>query len=126
VATLLIVEDEPAIRNLLDDFFTGEGFNTLLAATGLSAVTLACATRPDLILMDMMLPGMDGVAATRTLRTNPDTRSIPIVAMSASTSVLTRDRALLPVDDRIAKPFDLDELLRVVSERLLSAHGVAV
>jgi CheY-like chemotaxis protein len=114
---VLIVEDEPAIRHLLDDFFTSEGFDTLLASSGVRTLTLASATQPDVILIDMMLPGVDGVAATHMLRDQPRTRAIPIIAMSASTQLL-RQAQRLPINDAIAKPFDLDILLGVVSAQL--------
>jgi DNA-binding response OmpR family regulator len=114
MARVLIVEDEPAIRHLLDDFFTSEGFDTLLACSGTSAIALASAVQPDVILLDMMLPGADGVTATRLLRGHRLTRDIPIIAMSANTQVLERVVAELPVNEAIAKPFDLDILLNVV------------
>lgn len=115
MARVLIVEEEPSIRHLLDDFFTREGFDTLLAETGVSAIALASTVRPDIILIDVMLPDTDIAIATQMLRTHDATHSIPIVAMSANTLALREAATLLPVDDTIAKPFDLDELLHIVS-----------
>ena len=81
---VLIVEDEPVIRELLDDFLSDEGFDTIHAADGLRGVELAHHEHPDLVLMDLMLPGLDGFAATRALKNSPDTAAIPIVAMSTN------------------------------------------
>jgi two-component system, cell cycle response regulator DivK len=110
---VLIVEDEPPILNLLDDFFGGEGFDTLLASNGQRGFDLAVAEQPDVVLMDIVLPLIDGAAVTRMLKNDPRTCQIPIVAMSANLSLLQRVGEL-PADDIVTKPFDLDLLLDVV------------
>jgi DNA-binding response OmpR family regulator len=125
MASVLIVETESAIRHLLDDFFTSEGFHTLLASNGVSAVALASAAQPDVILLDIALAGGDGITATWVLREQADTRHIPIIAMSANTQFLSQMVAHVPVDQAIAKPFDLDELLDVVSAQLLGTPRAA-
>jgi two-component system, cell cycle response regulator DivK len=110
---VLIVEDEPPILSLLDDFFGSEGFDTLLARNGQDGVDMALAQQPDVVLMDILLPRLDGAAATRLLKGDPRTRDIPVVAMSANLSLLERIGDL-PADDVVAKPFDLDMLLGIV------------
>lgn len=110
---ILIIEDEPSIRDLLDDFFNGEGFDTLLATDGRSGVDLATLLHPDVILLDVMLPVMDGVEAARQLKDDARTHDIPIVVMSANLTVLRRPE-LLAADTVIRKPFDLDELLALI------------
>jgi CheY-like chemotaxis protein len=113
MARVLIVEDEKPVREMLDDFLTGEGFDTLQAENGLRAVELARAERPDLILMDLMLPVMDGLRAIQVLKGSPDTWSIPIVAMSENHHLL-RAGAGVPCAAAMRKPFDLDLLLDLV------------
>jgi two-component system, cell cycle response regulator DivK len=120
MARILIVEDDRSIRALLEDFLSTEGFDTVFAADGRSAIELAGSARPELILMDMLLPGIDGLTASRMLRADPRTRHIPIVAMSANRRAL-REAPDAPVDEVIAKPFDLDELLTC----LIAHAGVA-
>ncbi len=110
---ILIVEDEPSIRDLLDDFLNGEGFDTLLATDGREGLEIATSEHPDVILLDVMLPVMDGVEAARQLKKDERTHDIPIVVMSANLTVLRRPD-LLPVDTVIRKPFDLDELLALI------------
>lgn len=110
---ILIVEDEPSIRDLLDDFFNGEGFDTLLASDGREGLEMATAEHPDVILLDVMLPVMDGVEAARHLKEDKRTHDIPIVVMSANLTLLRRPE-LLAADTFIRKPFDLDELLALI------------
>lgn len=110
---ILIVEDEPSIRDLLDDFFNGEGFDTLLATDGREGLEMATAEHPDVILLDVMLPVMDGVEAARHLKEDKRTHDIPIVVMSANLTLLRRPE-LLAADTFIRKPFDLDELLALI------------
>lgn len=110
---VLIVEDEPPILNLLEDFFVGEGFDTLLARNGQAGVDLALSEQPDVVLMDIVLPLLDGAAATRMLKGDLRTRDIPVIAMSANFALLARIGDL-PADNVVSKPFDLDELLGIV------------
>jgi DNA-binding response OmpR family regulator len=113
MARVLIVEDDPPIRGLLDEFLGGEGFDTLLAIDGRAGVELARRELPDLILIDIMLPVLDGLSAIRLLRADRATRDLRIVAMSAH-STLLRSPESLPADAFLTKPFDLDVLLGVV------------
>ena len=117
---ILIVDDDPAIRSLLVELLTDEGYQTLEAANGMEAVALAQNLSPDLILMDLMLPVLDGTAATRTLKSADPTSVIPIIAMSAGAN-LRQHAEVLPADGVLAKPFDLDELLAEVSIQLRRA-----
>jgi CheY-like chemotaxis protein len=114
---VLIVEDEPTIRELLDDFLTSEGFETRVASDGRSALEIAERDRPDLILMDVMLPVLDGATATRLLKERDATRDIRVVAMSANSAALD-DRRVLPADGVIRKPFDLEKLLAQILQQL--------
>ncbi len=114
MAQVLIVDDDPAIREMLDELLRDEGYETLRAADGRSAVEMARLNRPSLILMDLMLPVLDGAAAIRLLKSDPHTRQIRIIAMSAGANLrLHADH--LPADSVLGKPFDLDALLADVA-----------
>lgn len=114
MAQILIVDDDPAIRNLLDELLTDEGYTTILAGDGESAINKARAHLPNLILMDLMLPVVDGASATRVLKSDPRTTAIRIIAMSAGANLrLHADH--LPADGLLGKPFDLDTLLAQVA-----------
>jgi two-component system, cell cycle response regulator DivK len=114
VARVLIVDDDPAILSMLDELLQDEEYDTLLAADGQSAVEIAREQLPDLILMDLMLPVLDGATAIRILKENPQTRDIRIIAMSAGANLrLHVDQ--LPADSVIGKPFDLNTLLAGVA-----------
>ncbi len=82
-ATILIVEDSPDIAESLADAFRFEGFEVLLAGNAIQGLQLASEHRPDLILMDIQLPDMDGLSVARTLKSDPAVKKIPIVAMTA-------------------------------------------
>ena len=115
---VLIVEDEKPIRELLDDFLSDEGFDTLLAENGQRGVELARAEQPDLVLMDLMLPLLDGFAAMRALKEDPETREIPVVVMSANSVLLLHLSDQLLADETLRKPFDLDQVLHVIQSRI--------
>jgi diguanylate cyclase len=115
---VLIVEDEKSIRELLDDFLSDEGFDTLLAENGQRGIELARTEQPDLVLMDLMLPLLDGFAAMRALKEDPETRKIPVVVMSANSVLLLHLSDQLLADETLRKPFDLDQVLHVIQSRI--------
>ena len=112
---ILLVEDDPAIRRLLVELLAEEGYDT--AGDGQAGVHAARAFRPDLILMDLMLPVLDGMEATRQLKADPATRDIPVIAISAGPN-LRIHASDLPADGVVAKPFDLDTLLAAITVQL--------
>ena len=114
---ILIVEDDPVIQSLMVEFLSDEGFDIIAVADGQSGVDLALQDHPDLILMDLMLPVMDGMSATRTLKRDPRTKAIPIIAVSAGTNLRVHAEQL-PADGVVGKPFDLDTLLAAVTVQL--------
>lgn len=122
VARILIVEDDPAIRSLLVDTLEEVGHEMLVAADGQTGVALARDAHPDLVLMDLRLPVLDGATATRILKAERATSHIPIIAMSAAAR-LRADASDLPADGTLEKPFDLDVLLGVVGGYLSDAAG---
>jgi CheY-like chemotaxis protein len=108
--SVLIAEDHEDSRDALRTLLEAFGYRVHLAGNGFEAVAEARARRPDLILMDMMMPGMDGLEATRTLRADPDFPRIPIVAVTAMEGA--RDRVLAAgCDDWVAKPIDIRAFL---------------
>ncbi|MEJ2503592.1 MAG: response regulator [Gemmatimonadota bacterium] len=93
-ATILIAEDHPDSREALSALLEAFGFRVVRAADGRQAVELARTAAPDLILMDIMMPNLDGFEATRRLRGFPETRAIPIITLTAMDGA----RALAPVN----------------------------
>lgn len=81
--TVLVVEDHEANRRLVTRFLTREGYNVLVAEDGLQGVALALSDQPDMILMDLDLPELDGWEATRRIKANPETKHIPVVALTS-------------------------------------------
>lgn len=114
MARVLIVDDDPAILNMLDELLQDEKYETFLATDGNEAISIARTKQPDLILMDLMLPAMDGAEAIRRLKRDPKTESIHIIAMSAGAN-LRMHADQLPADSVIGKPFDLNTLLAGVA-----------
>jgi CheY-like chemotaxis protein len=111
--TVLVVDDDPEIVDFLEAALAGRGYNVLVAING-GALDIAQTGQPDLILLDLLMPGMDGVEITRRLREEPSTARIPIVVMSAHERLHFAASAM-PVDDRLPKPFELDELYDTVA-----------
>jgi two-component system alkaline phosphatase synthesis response regulator PhoP len=110
--TILIVDDEAGILAIARDYLDRAGFRTLTASDGHQALRLARSERPDLIVLDLMLPGVDGLDITRTLRTDPLTRGVAIIMLTARVDELDRLLGLeLGADDYITKPFSPRELV---------------
>jgi CheY-like chemotaxis protein len=110
--TVLVVDDEVAIAEALSDILSDEGYRTLVAVNGQHGLTSALESSPDLILVDMMMPVMDGPTMIAALRENPMTAEIPVVGMSALGPPPEADR--LGYHHFLEKPFDIDRLLGVV------------
>jgi CheY-like chemotaxis protein len=109
---------------MLVELLTDEGYDTLVAGDGRTAVEIARNDGPDVILMDLMLPVLDGASATRLIKSNPKTDWIRIIAMSAGANLrLQADD--LPADGVVSKPFDLDALLADVFIQLREASALS-
>jgi two-component system cell cycle response regulator DivK len=105
--TILIVEDSELNRRLLEAVLEPHGYRLLVAEDGETGLALARTHQPDLILMDVLLPGIDGYEATRQLRADPETRQIVVIALTASASDEERAQALAAgCDAYISKPID--------------------
>ena len=119
VATILLVDDKPANIKLLFDALQGTGYRTLAALDGESAVRQAELARPDLILMDVMMPGIDGFEACRRLKAQPLTRHIPVVFMTALTETSDKIKGFKAGGvDYLTKPLQHDEVLARIDAHL--------
>jgi DNA-binding response OmpR family regulator len=118
-AKILVVDDEPDLLELIDTNLTAAGFSVLMAASGKEALRLARALQPQLILLDVMLPELDGLEVCKLLRQDPATRSIPIVMLTARATEIDRVLGLeLGADDYVTKPFSVRELVLRVKKLL--------
>jgi two-component system OmpR family response regulator len=121
-ARLLVVEDEPTILELLSGSLRFAGFDVLTAASGREALRLAGASRPDLILLDVMLPDGDGFDVVRALRAGGP--RVPVIFLTARSDVHERVAGLtLGGDDYVTKPFSLDEVLARIRAVLRRCGG---
>lgn len=117
--TILIVDDEKPIMDILVYNLKKEGYETLEASDGITAVNIALEKRPDLILLDIMLPGMDGLTVCKKIR---NTLNIPIIMLSAKDEEIDKILGLeLGADDYITKPFSVRELMARIKANLRKA-----
>ena len=119
MAKILLVEDDELNRDMLSRRLVRQGYEVLVAYDGARGVEMTGIERPDLVLMDMSLPVLDGWEAAKRLKTNPETRSIPVIALTAHAMTADRERALAAgCDEYDTKPVELPRLLEKM-ERLL-------
>jgi CheY-like chemotaxis protein len=119
--TILLVEDNELNRDMLSRRLKRKGYDVLIAEDGIKGVAAATDGKPDLILMDMSLPVMDGWEATRRLKAVPETRAIPVIALTAHAMASDRERAISAgCDDYDTKPVEIERLLEKI-EHLLRA-----
>jgi len=116
---ILIVDDESAVADLIEAVLVDEGYTVAIARDGIQGIMLARDWKPDLVLMDVMLPGVDGTTAIRRLKNDPATADLPIVAMSAGRTIRRQSNELSDADAALSKPFDIEALLAQI-EFLLS------
>ena len=120
---ILIIEDEPANRKLARDLLRVFGYTTIEATDGKQGVALARARKPDLILMDIQMPIMDGLEATRILKADAVTRNIPVVALTSYAMEGDKEKILQAgCDGYLTKPIDIQELLKKVGDSLSLVH----
>ena len=121
---ILLVEDNEMNRDMLSRRLTRRGYEVVIALDGEQGLAMARSEAPALILMDMSLPGMDGWEATRQLKAAPETRAIPVVALTAHAMAGDREKALAAgCDDFDTKPIDLARLLEKIEALLGRAAG---
>ncbi len=122
-ATVLVVDDDPVIQGLLRVNFEMEGYDVITAGDGVEGLERARSEQPDVVILDVMMPRMDGLEVARTLKADPSTAPIPIVLVSAKAQEIdVRAGGATGADAYVTKPFDPLELLKRV-EALIAATG---
>ncbi len=118
---VLVVDDEPEVREVLQEFLSGRGYEVTVAENGLAALAALEAQRPDLVLLDVAMPGMDGVETLRRIvELQPP---IPVIMVTANADIGVTSKLLaLGAVDYIPKPFDLDYLDQAVSIQVAAAQ----
>jgi two-component system cell cycle response regulator DivK len=116
---ILVVEDTPDNRQIMRDLLTNAGYELIEAGDGLEGLKLADAHQPDLILMDIQLPTMDGLETTRRIKADPKLRHIPVIAVTSyALSGDEKKTRAAGCDDYLAKPFSPRRLLELVRRHL--------
>lgn len=119
VAKILVIENEEAIRVNLARFLELESFQVLVASDGAAGLVLAKGERPDLVLCDLLMPGVDGDAVLAALRAHAETRSTPFIFLTASADSSQRElRLARGANDYLVKPVDLRQLLAAIRRQL--------
>lgn len=115
--TVLIVDDEERNRRLLEVFASSDGYRTLIATNGEQGLLLARKECPDVVLLDLMMPGMDGFEVARRLKAQPETAGIPLIVVSSLDDAASRGRMReCGIDRVLGKPIDRWELSRSIAE----------
>jgi CheY-like chemotaxis protein len=121
MTTLLLVEDHEEIWDFLSRRLRRKGYDVVVANDGRSGVDVARASRPDLILMDVNLPVLDGYSAVRELRADDETRVIPVIALTAHAMTGDRDKAIAAgCTDYHPKPIDFSRLIEQIEAALVA------
>jgi DNA-binding response OmpR family regulator len=119
VISVLVIEDEPHIRDILEHNLKLDGFEVYAAGDGSTGLELVHEKSPKLILLDWMMPGMDGLEVLSRLKSDNKTEHIPVFMLTAKGSMYDLGQALYKgADDYITKPFDPTELGKIVREKL--------
>lgn len=122
--TVLVVDDNPVSRELIRELLASLDLLVMEAADGGEALRMAAAHRPDLILMDLQMPGLDGFATLRTLKRDLGLQRLPVIAMTAFAMQGDRERSLAAgFDDYVSKPIDGLRLEQQIRERLQASAG---
>ena len=112
---ILVVEDQEDLRGILHDLLTGSGYEVSEAADGQAGVEITRSERPDLVLMDIQLPVIDGYEATRQIKTDPNVKATPVIAVSSYAMKGDEEKARAAgCDDYVTKPYSPIQLLRII------------
>lgn len=124
MAKILLVEDNEMNRDMLSRRLERKGYQIVMAVDGGEGVTMASSENPDLILMDMSLPVLNGWEATRQIKANPQTQAIPVIALTAHAMATDREKALeAGCEDYDTKPIELPRLLEKIETLLKKSQG---
>lgn len=116
---ILIVEDYPDTSQMIADILDGEKYEFVFAADGAAGVEKAIAEKPDLILLDIMMPQVGGYEACKKIKANPATKDIPVIFLSVLRNEAEQKKGLaVGADAFITKPFDPEQLLKVIKDLL--------
>ena len=112
--TIMVVDDEPNILKVVGDILKQEGYRVMPAASGQDALDRLKKSKPDLILLDIMMPGMDGWDVIEKIKSNKETENIRVIFLTAKTDPISKSMGLLASADYITKPFENKDLVRRV------------
>ena len=112
--TILVVDDEPPIVQVVGDLLKQQGYKVMEATSGKETLEILKKSKPDLILLDIMMPGMDGWDVVEKIKSNKNLEKIPIVFLTAKIDPISRSMGSLASTDYITKPFDNKDLIRRV------------
>ena len=119
MATILVVEDDPRSADLVELILNSKGYKTLIAEDGPQALRMVQENMPDLVILDLMLPGVDGFEVLEQIRSHPQTSDLPVVIVSARTQDNDKKNAAeLGIDAYLTKPFRKAKLLKLVETLL--------
>jgi DNA-binding response OmpR family regulator len=122
-AKVLVVEDDPSVRGLLHTLLTGEGYDVATASDGLAGLVKASSHKPDLMLLDLMMPDLGGVRVLEELRGDPALADVPVIVVTGKLEAVPPLRALLGEGNVFVKPFGVAELLARVADVTKSARS---
>ena len=124
VSKILYIEDHPAQRDIMAQMLELSGYEVAVASDGIDGLEQARSWKPDLILMDLRMPRMDGFEAIKELRKDPTTEEIPVIAISAWASAKHKERAMeAGANEHFTKPVDLTRLLDTIKRLLAGNKG---
>jgi two-component system cell cycle response regulator DivK len=119
MAKLLLVEDNEMNRDMLSRRLTRRGYQVAIAVDGAQGIAMAQSEKPDLVLMDLSLPGIDGWEATRRIKAGADTKHLPVIGLTAHAMAGDREKALeAGCDDYDTKPIELERLIGKIQSLL--------
>ena len=121
---VLVVEDDPSVRGLLDTLLQAEGYEVVTASDGLAGLVKLTATRPALVLLDLMMPDLGGVRVLEELRQDPELADTPVIVVTGKIDAVPGVREVLGDDNVFVKPFAVAELLARVEAVTGGPQGV--
>lgn len=119
---IMVVDDNQLLLQALCEHLENNGFDTTVAVNGKEALAIIEREKPDLVIMDIVMPEMNGVEATKAIRANPKLKNLPVVAFTSKSNVGNWDEIF---DDYLIKPFDFDNVLRIIKKLTPKSNSFA-